>query len=355
MKVYQLMPTIAYGDGVSNDALNVDKVLKELGYTTRIFADNIDERISNSIVTPVSKMPRIKSDDIIIYHLSTGTMLNEKIKDYTCKKMMIYHNVTPPSYFHGYSEQAVELCKQGIIGVKSLKETFDYCWAVSEYNKRELVQYGYQCNIDIIPNIVSFDEYAQSPEYRLLTKFKNNYVNIIFVGRIAPNKKHEDLIKAFYYYKTYINHKSRLIIVGSYQGMEVYYAKLLKYVELLELDDVIFTGHVSFKEIITYYHLADIFLCMSEHEGFCIPLIEAMYFKVPIVAYISSAIGETLGNSGVKLQDADGRAAAEAIDILIRRKDVREYVIKIQNERLCDFSYESTRDKIITHLKEFIG
>lgn len=109
----------------------------------------------------------------------------------------------------------------------------------------------------------------------------DGYTNFIFVGRVAPNKKQEDVIRAFYCYKKYCNPKSRLFIVGSYNGMERYYHRLRRYVGALELDNVVFTGHIPFAQILAYYHLADLFLCMSDHEGFCVPLVEAMYFNLP--------------------------------------------------------------------------
>ena len=112
--------------------------------------------------------------------------------------------------------------------------------------------------------------------------------------------------------------RQRLFFVGKYAGMEAYYEQLKRYVEALDLKDVYFTGHIKFDEILAYYRTADVFVCMSEHEGFCVPLVEAMYFGVPIVAYDSSAIADTLGNGGILTEDKDPKLVAEIINRLVQ-------------------------------------
>lgn len=137
--------------------------------------------------------------------------------------------------------------------------------------------------------------------------------------------------------------------------MENYYERLKKYAAALGLEDVIFTGHIRFNEILAYYKAADVFLCMSEHEGFCVPLVESMFFEVPIIAYNTSAIADTLGGSGILLDDNDPVFAAGVIDRLVNDSRLREHVIEKQNERLRDFSYEKISKAFEKYLKDFIG
>lgn len=354
MRIIQLLPTLSYGDGVGNDTLAIDKIIKEMGYITKIYAENIDPRISKNLVDKIEEMPKLDKQDIIIYHLSTGTVLNDKLKEYQGRKLIIYHNVTPAHFFKLYNRISYNLCKEGREGVKKLSHTADYCWAVSEYNKQELQENGYQCKIDVVPIVIPFEDYAKEPDKEILKQYSDDWVNIIFVGRIVPNKKQEDVIKTFYYYKKYINPKSRLFLVGSFQGNETYYERLCKYIEQLELCDVYITGHIKFNQILSYYRLADVFLCMSEHEGFCIPLLEAMYFYVPIIAYSCTGIKETLSYAGMKLEIKDCKVAAEMIHMAIENKELRERIISQQNDRLKEFAYLKTKDKIIRNLKGFI-
>lgn len=354
IKIIQLLPTLSYGDGVGNDTLAIDKIIKEMGYMTKIYAENIDPRIEKGLVEKVEHIPKLKKNDIIIYHLSTGTELNDKLAEYPCRRIVVYHNVTPAHFFKPYSMASEELCEKGRLGVVKLKDVADYCLAVSDYNKQELVEAGYRCKIDTLPILIPFEDYKKEPNRAVIKKYDDDWTNIVFIGRITPNKKQEDLIKTFYYYKKYINPKSRLFMVGSYNGLERYYDRLKKYVEELQLEDVYFTGHTKFDEILAYYKVADVFLCMSEHEGFCIPLVEAMYFQIPIVAYSYTGVKETLSYAGLRFEEKDCKVAAEMIHMLTQKKELRDQIIELQNQRLKDFEYGKVKEKFISYLKGFM-
>lgn len=355
IKVIQMLPTLAYGDGVGNDALAMDTILKQMGYETKIYAENIDARIKEGLAEKIENASELQEDDVIIYHLSTGTVLNETLKSYPCKKIVVYHNITPAHFFADYNQELEDLCRRGREGISMVREAADYCLAVSEYNKKELVEAGYTCDIDVLPILIPYADYEKEPDSAVMEQYSDDWVNIVFVGRIVPNKKQEDIIKTFYYYKKFVNPKSRLFLVGAYGGLERYYGRLRKYVEELQLEDVYFTGHAKFNEILAYYRIADVFLCMSEHEGFCIPLVEAMYFNIPIVAYSDTGVKETLSYAGLKLEKKDCKAAAEMIDMLMQNEELREKVIEIQNRRLKDFDYEETKQTFIQHMNRFLG
>lgn len=355
MRIIQLLTTLSFGDAVSNDTIALKDAIVRMGYETAIYAENIDKRLPDGLVMPFAQMPELQKDDVLIYHLSTGTKLNYIVDKYPCRKMMIYHNVTPPDYFRGYSPVSYDLCREGLNGARYLAHKMDYCLADSAFNKADLEQMGYGCPIDVLPILIAFDDYKKEPNKKVLRRFDDDYTNILFTGRIAPNKKHEDIIAAFYYYKKYINKKSRLFLVGSYAGTEKYYAQLKEYVRQLDLRDVFFTGHIRFDEILAYYKAADIFLCMSEHEGFCVPLVEAMYFNIPIIAYDCTAIGGTLGGSGILLKDKNPQLAAEWINQLVCDADLKNKVLLNQNIRLKDFSHDRINRLFEKYLKGFLG
>ncbi len=354
LKILQILPTISYGDAVGNDTIAIKKVIEEMGYETGIYAENIDKRYVNSVARKIDKIPKLNKDDILIYHKSTGTDLSFTLDKYNCRKIMIYHNITPPEFFSIYSKESMQLTKKGIDGLIYLKDKIDYCLAVSEFNKKDLIDIGYDCKIDVRPILIPFEDYEMIPDKNIISKYDDDWVNIVFVGRIAPNKKQEDLIKSFYYYKKFINKNSRLFIVGSYNGMNKYYNNLRTYADALEIDDVYFTGHVKFNEILSYYKLADVFLCMSEHEGFCVPLVEAMHFKVPVIAYNSSAIPDTLNGSGIIVDEKDPVFIAKLIHRMVTDVDLRNEVIKRQTQKLSDFSYDVIKEKFVSYLDEFI-
>lgn len=355
MEMIQLLPTLSFGDAVGNDTIALKGAIRNMGFKTSIYAENVDARLPKNTGEHISKLKGVSKDDVIIYHKSTGTDLSFKIPEYKCRKIMIYHNITPSEFFRPYNSISVSLSEYGLEGVKYLSDKVDYCLADSSFNKSELIKAGYKCPIDVRPILIPFDDYKKKPDEEIVRKFSSDgYVNIIFVGRIAPNKKHENIIRAFCQYKK-INPKSRLFLVGSYSGMENYYERLLKYVKALELDDVYFTGHIKFNQILAYYRIADIFLCMSEHEGFCVPLVEAMFFNVPIIAYDTSAISDTLGGSGILINDNDPLFTAMLIDKLVNDEILRSRVIEKQKSRLEDFRYEKIRDMFEMYLKNFLG
>lgn len=355
MRIIQLLPTLSFGDAIGNDTIALKGALSDMGFDTGIYAENIDKRLPSDIAKGIDKLRGLKDDDIILYHKSTGTELTFKLDEFKGRKIMVYHNITPPEFFRPYSTAATALTEYGYKGVDFLKDKVEYCLADSSYNKNELIRMGYVCPIDVRPILIKFDDYKQAPDKALIKKYSDGKKNLIFVGRIAPNKKQENVIRAFYQYRR-LNPDSRLILVGSYTGMENYYQRLVKYAAALGIaDDVIFTGHIKFSEILAWYTLADAFICMSEHEGFCVPLAEAMFFDVPIIAYDTSAISDTLGGSGVLLDDNDPVFAAKVIDRVLSDSDLREHILAGQRRRLEDFSYSRIRDIFEKQIKGFIN
>ena len=348
MRIVQLLPTMAFGDAVSNDTAAIRQLVSEMGYDTAIYASNVDPRLPKGTAVHWKKMPELRDSDLLIYHGSTGDPLNRMVSSFGGRKMMIYHNITPPSFFRGYSREAQELTQNGYNQIRALSDVFRYCVADSDYNRRDLRKMEYTCPIDVCPIMIPFEDYDRKPDEAVIRKYRGDgWTNLLFVGRIAPNKRQENVIRAFYHYHHHYNPKSRLFLVGSDTGMERYRHQLDNYVQALGLQDaVIFPGHISFAAILAYYRLADAFICMSEHEGFCVPLVEAMYFGVPIIAYASSAVPETLGKGGLLLDSNDSVFAAAAIDRIIRDDDLRNCIAAQQKRQLARFRYDHVSAKM---------
>lgn len=354
MRIIQILPTMAYGDAVGNNTLAIGEMLRQNGYETAIYAENIDGRLPAKTVKHVDQY-REQDGDVVIFHLSIWSRLNELIRGLKAKVIIIYHNVTPPEFFESYSRDAYELCKKGLEGVKSLADVPTMCVCDSEFNKQDLIRMGYTCPIEVVPILINFDDYKKKADEKVIARYSDDgYTNLLFTGRVAPNKKQENVIKAFYYYKSYFNPKSRLFIVGSYNESDLYYRRLRAYIDELELNDVIFPGHIPFAQILSYYRVADVFVCMSEHEGFCVPLAEAMYFGVPVVAYNTTAVGETLGGSGLLLEDNNPVVVAEAINKVIRDEEIKETIIKNESVRLKDFDNSMIKELLLNKLKQYI-
>ena len=353
----QLLPTLAYGDAVGNDALAIHEMLLSRGFEAALYAEHVQPRLLSDRVRPFSEWPGTTEADVILYHGSTGTELNDWLPEQPGTKGMIYHNITPPGFFDAYSPQLALLTASGYAGMLRLRDCVDFCIADSAYNAAELVRMGYTCPIDVCPILIPFADYEQEPDPGVLARYgQDGWTNLLFVGRIAPNKKQEDVIRAFCCYHRRYNPKSRLFLVGSSAGLETYEERLRAYADKLGVgEQVLFSGHISFREILAYYHLADLFLCMSEHEGFCVPLVEAMFFEKPILAHAAAAVPETLGGGGLLMADKDPEVAAAALHRLMTDAALRQALRQAQREQLKGYRYEPVQRKLWGILERVLG
>ena len=302
-------------------------------------------------------MPELVPKDLLIYHASTGTRLNFEVPSFGGRQMMVYHNITPPHFFRWYNNKARKNMEYGYEGIRFLADKMEYCIADSAYNREELIRMGYTCPIDVCPILIPFQDYDREPDRETMERYQGDgKKNWLFVGRITPNKKQEDLISAFYCYQRDYEPESRLFLIGNASGMELYDARLRNYIRELGIEDkVVFPGHIPFPGILACYRLADVFVCLSEHEGFCVPLVEAMYFGIPIIAYDSTAIAETLGGSGILLKDKDPKIVSEAINLVVTDEELRNKLIEGEKARLADFDNDKIKARLIELLKSRIG
>lgn len=356
-RVFQLLPVIAAGDAVSNDARAIDGLLRKAGYRTGIYAESLDSGLPRGTAREISALPLLREDDVLLYHASTGSHLNYDLRKLRGRKVVMYHNITPPEFFEGYSSQAERIARFGYEGIRYLAAYADACICDSEYNRRQLMAMGYTCPIDVCPILIPFSDYNREANPDILNRYRGDgWTNLLFVGRVTPNKKQEDVIRAFSRYAKRYNPKSRLFLAGNADEMETYLEELRKYCRALKVEDrVMITGRIPFDSILAYYRLADVFVCMSEHEGFCVPLAEAMYFKIPIVAYSAAAVPETLGNGGVLLESKDPDRVAEAIDRVIRDPEVRAGISAGQTEILEQLSRDRVGSRLMECLKKAMG
>lgn len=353
-RVIQIVSSLNFGDAVGNDVIAIKNALKEKGYITEIFVESIHHKIAPGTAKYLSKMPELNENDIVIYHLASQCNISEMIKKMPCKKILRYHNITPPAFFGGYDSNAVKVTTKGLAQVRELAKHIDHCFAVSEFNKNDLISMGYNCSFTILPILIQFEDYAKKPNQNVIDKYSDGKKNFLFVGRMAPNKKVEDVIKAFAYYKENYDKDARLFLVGSYNERDKYYQFLNKTISELKVKDVIFPGHINFDEILAYYTISDIFLCMSEHEGFCVPLVEAMYFKVPIIAYDSSAIASTLNGSGILLKEKSEKIVTEEINRILENDEFRLDLIEKQTAVLRNYDNSIISDKLLEFINEYI-
>ena len=353
--IHQWLPGFTRGDAISNYALAMQKILKNWGYDSFIFCP---EKYVSPEMQGLCKDWSLYSNysnsrNIVLYHFSVGSLLSNGFKTIPDKKVLIYHNITPEKYFRTINIDKALVLRQGRKELKELSKVPRLSLADSEYNRIELKENGYS-NTGVLYPIINLNTLKDNPNKNIIKSYKDNWTNILFVGRLVPNKKIEDVIKCFFYYKNTVNSKSRLFIVGSFVGMERYYAYLRALLLELNLNDVIFTGHIQHDELIAYYKLADVFLCMSEHEGFCIPLVESMFLKVPIIAYKAAAVSHTLNGSGILVDNKRYPEIAELIEVVTKNNGVKKDILRKQTDRLNDFSLSAIEKQLKKYLKELL-
>ena len=356
MKIIQVTPTLSYGDAIGNHAIALHHLFEEKGYSSEIYAEFISKDVDRNIVQSIDDWKEPEKDDILIYHLAIGWQYIHLVLNANCRKICIYHNVTPASFFENYSDAMYIHCLDGMSSVRELAHAFDYVICDSEYNKQSLVEMGYDCKIDTVPILVPFEDYKQEPSEEIIQQYQGKKGNnILFTGRVVPNKKTEDVIHAFSLYKKYYDNDARLFIVGRYRDNPTYFKHLSEYIRENDFKDIIFTGHITFAEVLAYYQIADLFVCMSEHEGFCVPLIEAMYFDIPIIAYDATAVKYTLGDSGVLVKEKNFSEIASMMNRILSQEEVKEEILEGQRKRLENFSTEKVQKELMECLERFIN
>lgn len=350
VEVHQLMSNLDYGDAISNHAIEIRDILRSKGYTSHIYARYIHPKVKGECYFYTQHKKRSSGRNIAIFHHSIASEVSEYVKSLPDKKIMIYHNITPGHFFGPYNSHLTYLSTKGRNELKDFSSVPILALGDSEYNADELKGLGYP-RVGVLPIIMKIRDLEKEPEKKIINKYSDSLTNIIFVGRVVPNKRFEDILKAFYFYQRFINVDSRLFLVGSYNNFENYYQALLDIAKRLQIKNVIFTGHVTQPELIAYYKLSHIFLCMSEHEGFCVPLLEAMYFGIPVLAFSSSVVPETMGGAGIVFKEKRYEEVAELINFVISDDEMRKKIIEVQGKRLLDFDREKIANQLHTYIE----
>ena len=355
IEIHQLLAGFTFGDAISNYARELQKIIRSWGNPSEIFvAPNAIEPKVRHLCHPFAEHPRYsRPGNILIYHFSIGSIASEYFASVPDTRIMIYHNITPDRFFAVLNPELAVLLAEGRRELGDLKPATELALAVSEYNRRELIAAGFDPT-GIIPLALDWSSLEGSPSRSLLLKYRAARDSLIFVGRIVPNKKFEDLLKTFYYYKL-IKPAARLFLVGKETGQEVYSEYLRSIIRELDLKDVVITGHIPHAQWLAYYRLAKVFLGLSEHEGFCLPLLEAMRFDLPVMAYAAAAVPDTLDGAGVLIRKKNYPEIAEMAAELCDNEKLRETILKKQRERLAAFQNLPVGEILKEHLKPWLA
>lgn len=348
--IYQLMPGFAYGDAISNQAIVIRELLRKKGYESEIITEHLDPVMINE-ARYFEGGKGIPADAGIIYHHSIGAGLTDFVIQHAGPKSLIYHNVTPPDLVRELDPKLAEILEQGISDLRLLAPHFSVSVGDSRFNCSDLEENGFR-SPSVLPICVPPEKWNIKADPNMMASLQDGKDNILFVGRIVSNKCQHDLIEAFAAYRaTYGN--CRLILVGGFIEEESYYQSLAEQVRLTGMeDDVLFAGKVTDSVLHACYRCSHLFWSMSEHEGFGVPLIESMWFDIPVLAYKSSAVPETLGEGGLLFTDKqDVNELVATARLLIYDSNLRNTVIAaqcIQRSMFLPETIEQRLDLLLT-------
>ena len=337
MIVNQWVPAAHRGDAVGDSVRAVRDLLRRRGHGSDVFALTIDDDLREE-VHPFAD-PAARRGDLTIFHFALASPMTEAFATLGGARVLQYHNITPAHFFAPYDAGLFRLTALGRRELATLVGRVDLALGDSEFNRRELEALGFSPT-GVIPLAVDTARLTDAPPSPALEAILlDEFVNILFVGRIAPNKRLEDHIKLAEHYKRYVDTEYRFIFVGRTDAVPRYYRAVRALIAEYKMpaERFVFTGTVPDGELAAYYRCADAYVSLSEHEGFCAPLVEAMAADVPILAFAAGAVPETLGGAGLLFSPKDLEFAAEALGQLVYDEALRDSVIAGQRRRLADF------------------
>jgi len=332
-QVHQVLATLGYGDAIGHEVLGIQRVLRRAGYESDVFVETADYRLEHLTRDYRDLVAVSRADNVLIHHFSIGSRASRVAYALPDKMVLVYHNITPPEYFIGVHPVLVQQCFMGRRELRAYVRRVMLALGDSEYNRLELDAAGFS-ETGVLPVIPDFSHLEGPKDPFVAQQFDDAWTNIAFVGRVIPNKKIEDLIRIFHAYKTRYNPYSRLLLVGSLAGFDLYFAMLQDLVARLGTPDVFFLGHVRNEELRALYDVVDVFLCASEHEGFCVPLIESFYRRIPVIAYAASAVPATMDGGGLLYTNKDPLEVADLIDSVVQDPELEDRIVRAQDAAL---------------------
>jgi glycosyltransferase involved in cell wall biosynthesis len=270
-------------------------------------------------------------------------------------RVLQYHNVTPARFFAPYAPSLFRLASLAREELANLAPATDLALGDSAYNRQELDELGFT-RTAVMPIAVDTGRLTSAPPHPALDELLDDeFVNFLFVGRIAPNKKIEDHIRLAEQYKRYIDANYRFIFVGRYDVVPRYYSAIRALMAEYQMlpERFLFTGPVPDSELAAYYRASSVYISLSEHEGFCVPLVEAMAMDVPVLAYSAAAVPDTLGGAGVQFAPKDLEYAAELLGMLAFEDSPREEVLAGQRRRLHHFGDAAIQQRLASVISAF--
>jgi glycosyltransferase involved in cell wall biosynthesis len=355
--IHQFVPSFAPRDAIGTHTRAVRRLLHDLGIESDIYVRESREAAKGEVRDYLHyEGARPGQRTWLLYQLSTGSKMVNWLLARPEPKLVDYHNITPPQYFFPWEAHIGVELDHGRQQIPVLSQSTDLAFCDSEYNESELVEYGYPKTV-VAPIFVDYDSFDAGCDRRLLDSLASSKrgADWLFVGRISPNKCQHDVVKAFAAYRRVFDPHARLTLVGG-SSSHAYKMAIAQYADALGLGGAVtLAGSVPADALAAHYRNADVFVCLSEHEGFCVPLLEAMHHRVPIVAFDAAAVPETLAGGGLLLADKSPVTVAAAVDRVVHDASLREVLVEAGQQRLAEFGTKRVRERWTDAVRSLVG
>jgi len=351
VRIDQWVPALHRGDAIGDSARLMRDAFRSWGHSADVYALELDAELLADGRLFADWRPGGPAD-VVILHFALPSPLTPAFLEHRGRRVLLHHNITPPEFFVGWDDELARICRIGRDELETLAPHCDLGLADSEFNRLELEALG-AGRTGVLPILLDFDRYREPASPVLRRMLDDGRTNLLFVGRLAPNKRPEDLIRLASYWKRFLGQDVRVLLVGKLPRRRAYFDALqaLAYEEGFTPAEVMFLGHVPHDELLACYGAARIFVSMSEHEGFGVPLVESMLMRVPVLAYATTAVPHTLGTAGVRFRDKRLAEVAETAHALATDETLRAAVLAGQDRRLEAFSPQRVLGSLRTYVE----
>ena len=338
--IHQFHPVLAAHDATSDHLFAIRDAARSWGRPAEAYAIEAKPEVAAQVVPYRRLFRTLAPADTLLMHFGLGNDAYDRLAALDAKLGLFYHNITPPEYFDGLNPHAAHHARKGRAQLRALARRVPFAIGVSEYNRRELEAAGFARTVTV-PLLVDWRRYDVAPDPRVLARWRATATTILFVGRIAPNKRQDQLVRLLAYVRRCVDPEARLLLVGSYRDQPQYHARVQALASELGLGAAVhFAGSVDAAALAAYYAVASVFVSLSEHEGFAMPVLEAFRYRVPVIALEAGAVAETAGGAAILLKDRDLAQYGEAVGLLRERPSLAEALVLRGTARLADFAHE---------------
>jgi glycosyltransferase involved in cell wall biosynthesis len=344
--VHQILASVEPGDAISDMAILVQRSLRDLRYESEIFAQNFHPSLTGAILPLYEHRAVAGRQDGVIFHHSIGSEAADYVARTGGRKLMIYHNITPAEFVADHSPDLAALLTDGRETLRRMSGSFQAVVGVSRFNAKELSSAGFS-RVAVLPISIDMSKFnGQADDGELADRLSDGRTTFVFVGRLMPHKRPDALLDVFRYYVERIDPEARLFLIGGFDPRLDRFNRTLVSSARSIPGEVHITGKESFARLVTVLRRANLFCSMSEHEGFMVPLVEAMHLKIPILANDIPAVRETLGGAGVIFSGASPAEVAEMAYEIVSNERLRTALFQRQNIRASHFAPNMMPERI---------